>query len=550
MKTKNIITILATLPLLAGLTACSSTEVTEAKPANETLIVVGGNVIEYKANEEGPANGISIQADCGWTVNVDRGTFNDAITVSPRRGTGNGMLVITSDQNTDPHLVREAVITLVSDGGLKQRVLVRQKGGDDALNISKSSFNFDAVSTESQLLTITSNTTWNIQIPTGVNWLHLDKTTNSVTGAETVELKVDNAVTDAARSATLAITYGTKSAHVEVTQGGISNINLAVQPTSNIRFGSSPEGSVISVESNAEWHAFIPSSASWLRFEDSRSTDGHSMTGVGNGEVRIVCEENMTTLERVTAVVVIAGTKNPEQRVVIVEQAGNGSVQPLETSIALGALSVTRQSATFLLNVVSQEVVGEYGIVYSTSNDNPMIGTAETLQLGRGGTSFGIDYELTGLQDGTTYYVRAYVQKPSTGEVLYSNLLTITTAVSELTIGQLTSLSVFNTYAEFHFSFVSDEEVMAYGLVYSPTVAEPTVDNGTVLTLGNSGTTRNVMGVIEGLQETTEYRVRAYVLSSKGYQYSPNVVTITTSSSAHEPGESDNPDPQLSRRFR
>ncbi|SHL27980.1 hypothetical protein SAMN05216463_1493, partial [Xylanibacter ruminicola] len=34
-----------------------------------------------------------------------------------------------------------------------------------------------------------------------------------------------------------------------------------------------------------------------------------------------------------------------------------------------------------------------------------------------------------------------------------------------------------------------------------------------------------------------------------GIVYSPNVVTITTSASASEPGESDNPDPQLARRL-
>ena len=66
--------------------------------------------------------------------------------------------------------------------------------------------------------------------------------------------------------------------------------------------------------------------------------------------------------------------------------------------------------------------------------------------------------------------------------------------------------------------------------------------------VGDGGTGGNVMGVITNLQEMTTYYVRAYVLTHNGHSYSPNVVTITTSASQHEPGESDNPDPTLAPR--
>jgi len=38
------------------------------------------------------------------------------------------------------------------------------------------------------------------------------------------------------------------------------------------------------------------------------------------------------------------------------------------------------------------------------------------------------------------------------------------------------------------------------------------------------------------------------VYGQQGIVYTPNVVTITTSSSVREPGESDNPDPTLAPR--
>lgn len=39
MKTRNIITILAALPIMAGMTGCKSDEELTAKPAKEILIV-------------------------------------------------------------------------------------------------------------------------------------------------------------------------------------------------------------------------------------------------------------------------------------------------------------------------------------------------------------------------------------------------------------------------------------------------------------------------------------------------------------------------------
>lgn len=446
MKTKNIFAILAALPIMAGLVGCKSDDQPEAKPAKEILMVLGGDVIQYRASETGPTAAVNIKADCRWTVELDRGNFGDDLSVSPRQGNGNGTLVITSDQNTTPGLLREATITLVSDGGLRQKVTVRQTGGDDALNLSNTSFNFSATATEAQLLTITSNTSWQIQAPSGVNWVHFSRT-SSADGSGPVEITVDNAVSDAVRTAAVAVTYGSgKSVQFEVSQEGITNVSLKVL-TEDIRWSYEPSEGMIRVESNAEWHAYIPSSATWLRFEGDRTSDGHSLTGVGNGEFRIMCEENNTSRDRLTAIIIIAGTKNPQQAVVLVEQYA-GQEEP----------------------------------VYS------------------------------------------------------------------LSVGDLTSLYVSNTSAEFRFSFVSSDEVIDYGLVYSTSEQLPTRDNAEVVTVGHGGKAASVLAPVNNLKETTTYYVRGYVLGQQGFVYSPNVVTITTSSSVREPGESDNPDPTLAPR--
>jgi hypothetical protein len=255
--------------------------------------------------------------------------------------------------------------------------------------------------------------------------------------------------------------------------------------------------------------------------------------------------ENNTSRDRLSAVVIIAGTKNPQQAVVVVEQKGNTSQQPLQTSVNITNLSTLRESATFLLNIVSESVVGQYGLVYSTSNHMPTRDNGQVVNLGQGGLSQGAVGELTGLVQGTTYFVRGFVENLVTGETLYSDVVVIETSVPVTNVGELYSMYVSDHHAEFRFSFVADEDAADYGLVYSASNQTPTVYDNTTK-VGENGTSRSVLGEIKNLQETTTYYVRAYVHSASGnYVYSPNVVTITTSSSKHEPGETDNPDPTL-----
>lgn len=308
MKTRNIIAILAALPLVAGFTGCKSDEETEAKPAKEILIVEGGS-IEFRGNETDKS--VSINADCAWTVEYDQGDFNGQLTVQPLRGNGKGTLVITSDQNTGLS-ERKATITLTSDGGLKQKFTIRQTSGDPAMNVSRDTYTFDAIPTESQQLTITSNTNWTIQVPSGVNWLHLSKTSGANTDA--IDITVDEIQTDADRSATFSILYGSNTAEIVVNQKGKTTIELAVTPNELPYFSAEGGSQMVRIESNAAWHAYIPSSAqSWLSVEPSE--------GVGNGEVRVTVTENPSSQrERLSLVIFIAGSQNPQQGDVLVQQ--------------------------------------------------------------------------------------------------------------------------------------------------------------------------------------------------------------------------------------
>ena len=315
MKTKIFFTILAALPLVAGLTGCKSDDETQAKPAKEILKVEGGN-IEIRANEE--TKEVAITADCAWTVTYDGGDFGNALTVQPLKGNGNGVLVITTNQNSSMS-DRNASIILTSDGGLKQKISVRQTSSDPGMTVTKKLYEFEAIPSASQLLTITSNTNWSITMPSGVNWIHLSQTSGNG-GSSAVEITCDEIQTDADRSATFTIQYGSSSTEIEVRQVGKTNITLSATPAELETF--SPEGGVqmVKVSSNAAWRAFVPSSAQgWLHIEPAE--------GVGNGEIRVTCDENKATdRDRMTVLIIVAGSQNPQQADVFVQQSPSAEV--------------------------------------------------------------------------------------------------------------------------------------------------------------------------------------------------------------------------------
>lgn len=444
MKTKNIIAILVALPMMAGLTGCKSDDELTAKPAKEMLRVLGGD-IEIRATDETTV--VNVSADCHWKVqDLVTGDFGNSLTVQPREGDGDGSLVISTNQN-ETKSNREATFTLISDGGLQQKVTIRQTPAAGALNLSSTSFQFNADATSVkditrtvESFTIRSNSTWQIKMPTGVSWVHLSKTSggsSSATAAETVEITVDKAVSDASRSATLTVTSEGNVVEIQVSQEGMDNVYLQAQQEL-VSFVNQDGFLELFVESNAEWQAYIPSSCTWLHFEESRDSMGviRSGSGVGNGMLRVRCDYNNTTRARQTAIIIIAGSKNPQQVVIQIEQAANGTQQPTLTIGNLTSLYVADTSAEFRFSFVSDEEVVDYGLVYSPVEQMPTHENAETFTVGGGGFGGNVMAPLDNLEPNTTYYVRAYVLGTTLGRVYSPNVVTIKTAPNEREPGE------------------------------------------------------------------------------------------------------------------
>lgn len=296
---------------MIGLTACTSDETTEAKPALELLMVEKD--ISIPASETSWS--VKINADCHWDVSfVDNSGWGE-LTVSPRSGDGNGTLILTSEENHSS-LDRTATIIISTKGGLEQHITLRQLRSDDALSINQDVFEFnDDGGTQS--LIIASNSDWTITGHEGISWLELGQSSGN-TGTTEVPIRVKGAYDEIERTVELTAISGSNKINFTVSQSGKLSIMLGVSTNEMPMFASEGDSLSLSVTCNAAWYAYVPSSVSWIHLEPA--------FGFGDGEIRVICDRNPSEEERQTTFIVTAGTKIVLQSDILVKQEGNEHV--------------------------------------------------------------------------------------------------------------------------------------------------------------------------------------------------------------------------------
>lgn len=295
------------LALAVAITSCKSDDELTAEPHSELLNVE--KAITMTASQTEYA--INVKADCHWIVNVEKAPDSTLtewadLTVQPLSGDGNGTIVVLTSQNTSTR-ERAALLTLTTAGGLREIVNVRQTLGGGAINVHTRSMNFLAEPTESQTFTISSNDKWQILGLDACNWLHLSKL-NGNSGINNITVTADEIQDDVERNITItaALVSGEGSQDILITQNGKAFINLSVDPAEVQPFPGYGGEREFTVKCNAAWRIYLPeASRQWLHIEPEQ--------GVGDGTFRIFCEPNESEIERPTVVIVTAGTRNPQQ---------------------------------------------------------------------------------------------------------------------------------------------------------------------------------------------------------------------------------------------
>ena len=157
-------------------------------------------------------------------------------------------------------------------------------------------------------------------------------------------------------------------------------------------------------------------------------------------------------------------------------------------------------------------VVAERGVVYST-NPSPTVENNK-VACGRGKGAFTCN--LTDLQDGVTYYVRAYaVNEKGTAYGEEKSFTTTAITVPTVTTASATNISSNSATVGGEVTDDGNGVVAERGVVYS-TNPSPTVENNKVACgRGKGAFTCN----LTDLQDGVTYYVRAYAVNSKGTAY-------------------------------
>ena len=208
------------------------------------------------------------------------------------------------------------------------------------------------------------------------------------------------------------------------------------------------------------------------------------------------------------------------------------------TTTAIIVPSVTTSSATNISytsasvggNVTDDggATVTERGVVYSTSK-NPTISNTKKVS-GSGTGSFSVS--LTGLSEGTTYYVRAYAIN-SKGTAYGEEKSFTTKASTRPTVATSSATNISYTSASVGGNVTDDggATVTERGVVYS-TSKNPTISN--TKKVSGSGTGSFSVS-LTGLSEGTTYYVRAYAINSKGTAYGEEKSFTTLENSSSDP---------------
>ena len=176
--------------------------------------------------------------------------------------------------------------------------------------------------------------------------------------------------------------------------------------------------------------------------------------------------------------------------------------------------NVEYHTATIAAEVTSDggASVTERGICYSTT-ENP---TIESNKVVSGKGTGGYTANLTGLQDSTTYYVRAYaVNKKGTAYGEQVSFMTKGYKLPTITTANPTNVEYTSATVGGNISSDGGAEITERGICYA-TTKNPTAE--TIKIISGQGTGSYKINLTD-LKDSTTYYVRAYAINKKGIAY-------------------------------
>lgn len=195
------------------------------------------------------------------------------------------------------------------------------------------------------------------------------------------------------------------------------------------------------------------------------------------------------------------------------------------------ATNVTENSARLNATITDpgSPAYNQRGFCYSAYNPNPTVANDKVSKYAN--IAGGYYENISNLLEGTTYYVRAFVQQEN--EYIYGNTISFTTSslpvVSTSNVSSLTKEDLFGGRwsATFNGNVISagDPSYSSRGFVYGTTIY-PEVGTGTIVTVSGRGTGAFSANV-NSLSDLQTYYVRAFVKVGNKYYYGQSVKFLT-----------------------
>lgn len=373
-------------------------------------IRIDQNVSSITLNPTDEQRLMSVYSNCSWQVTISTSNW-PTLKLDRNSGSNNVEIWLETDKNTSTS-ARTATLTFKSPG-ISKTLTVTQTAGESFLRVSADSYEFGGDGGE-QTFTIESNTDW--QVSNNVlEWCKLDKKEGK-SGTTQLTVTVDENPNTTPRETQIDL-KGDKTATISISQKGKDySLTLGTDNVVVDALGGEETAKTFTVTCNGSWNTSI-------RHEDggawcSISPTYGSATGANPINIKVVCQPNYTTSTRNAIITVVAGNNAKEAEVKVVQQA---ATYPVFAGLpTCKEISSTKQEVT--ISFTSMFEVTEYGFCLGTS-PNP---TKRYPVEGGRGKSATIQMQLD-VEEGMTYYVRAYAVSPVGEKINYSEEATFET---------------------------------------------------------------------------------------------------------------------------
>ena len=287
----------------------------------------------------------------------------------------------------------------------------------------------------------------------------------------------------------------------------IAKPTVTTLPVTNITLTSATCGGEVTDGGGAE---VTERGICWNTSPNPTVSDNHTNNGTGEGSYTV----NLTGLTEGTTYYVRAYAVNSEGTGYGEEKSFTAQAINKPTVTTSSITNITFTSATGNAEVTDDggEEVTERGICWSISH-NPTVSDSHA-NSGAGVGSYTVN--MTGLTDGTTYYVRAYaVNSKGTGYGEEKSFTTKAITKPSVTTSSITNITFTSATANGEVTDDCGAEVTERGICWSIS-HNPTVSDSHT----NSGTGMGSFSVdMTELTDGTTYYVRAYAVNSKGTSY-------------------------------